>query len=104
MHSKGQRIAAWVGIILLVSLYIVTLVFAIFDFDGKGMLLRTSLIATVAVPILIWVYIWIYGMLTQKHTIASVDYDFTAGMDEHDDKTGANTNITSIDSKEDHIS
>lgn len=90
MHSKGQRIAAWIGIILLVSIYIATLVFAIFDFDGKGMLLRTSLIATVAVPILIWIYIWIYGMLTQKHTIASVDYDFTTGMDEHDDKTESN--------------
>ena len=90
MHSKGQRIAAWIGIILLVSLYIATLVFAIFDFDGKGMLLRASLIATVTVPILIWVYIWIYGMLIQKHTIASVDYDFTAGMDEHDDKTESN--------------
>ncbi|MBQ1171620.1 MAG: hypothetical protein IIX48_03335 [Lachnospiraceae bacterium] len=89
MHSKGQRIAAWIGIILLFSLYIATLVFAIFDFDGKGMLLRTSLIATVAVPILIWVYIWIYGILTQKHTIASVDYDFTAGMSEseREDKT-----------------
>lgn len=101
MHSKGQRIAAWIGIILLFSLYIATLVFAIFDFDGKGMLLRTSLIATVAVPILIWVYIWIYGMLTQKHTIASVDYDFTAGISESDNKTGSNLND---DSKADYDS
>lgn len=99
MHSKGQRIAAWIGIILLVSIYIATLVFAIFDFDGKGMLLRTSLIATVAVPILIWIYIWIYGMLTQKHTIASVDYDFAAGIDESNNKTETNT---SNDSKEDY--
>ena len=29
---------------------------------------------------MIWVYIWMYGLLTKKHTIASVDYDFTAGM------------------------
>ena len=101
MHSKGQRIAAWVGIILLVSLYIATLVFAIFNFDGKGILLRTSLIATIAVPILIWVYIWIYGMLKQKHTIASVDYDFTAGMSESENKTESNT---SNDPKEDHTS
>lgn len=97
MHSKGQRIAAWIGIILLVSLYIATLIFALFDFDGKGLLLRTSLIATVAVPILIWIYIWIYGMLTQKHTIASVDYDFTAGMSESNDKTEANISDDSVD-------
>lgn len=63
------------------------------------MLLRASLIATVTVPILIWVYIWIYGMLTQKHTIASVDYDFAAGIDESNNKTETNT---SNDSKEDY--
>lgn len=85
MHSKGQRIAAWIGIIALVMLYILTLIFAIFNFDGKGILLRSSLIATICVPILIWVYIWMYGLLTKKHTIASVDYDFTAGMTEDGD-------------------
>ena len=81
MHSKGQRIAALICIVLLVLLYIATLVFAIFNFDGKGVMFRTCLIATVVVPILTWVYIWIYGMLTQKHTIASVDFDITAGID-----------------------
>lgn len=93
MHSKGQRIAAWVGIIIIVALYVATLIFAIFDFDGKGVLLRSSLIATIAVPILLWVYIWIYGMLTQKHTIASADFDFTAGL-----KKDENENVVSEDS------
>lgn len=87
MHSKGQRIAAWIGIISLVLLYISALIFAIFDFDGKGVLIRTSLFATVAIPILVWIYIWMYGALTQKHTMASIDYDFTAGMDKKDENT-----------------
>ena len=99
MHSKGQRIAAWIGIIALVMLYILTLIFAIFNFDGKGILLRSSLIATICVPILIWVYIWMYGLLTKKHTIASVDYDFTAGMSENGDVEKENAPAEATTSK-----
>lgn len=74
MHSKKQRIAALCGIILLVALYIFTLIAAIFNFDGTGNLLKACLFATIAVPILIWVYIWMYGVWTKKHTPASFDF------------------------------
>ena len=81
MHTKSQRIAALCGVILLAALYIVTLIAAIFNFDGTGALFRTCLIATVAVPILIWVYIWIYGMISKKHTSASFDLMETGDKD-----------------------
>lgn len=71
MYSKKQRIAALIGVILLVLLAVLTLVFAIVD--KSGMLFRTCLIATIACPILIWVYIWCYGRLTGKHTMADLD-------------------------------
>lgn len=71
MHTRSQRIAALCGVILLAALYIITLIAAIFNFDGTGALFRTCLIATVAVPILIWVYIQIYGIISKKHTSAS---------------------------------
>lgn len=74
MYSKKQRIAALCGIVLLIGLYVFTLIAAIFDFDGTGNLLKASLVATVAVPILIWVYIWMYGVYTKKHTPASFDF------------------------------
>lgn len=74
MYSKKQRIAALCGIILLVALYLFTLIAAIFNFDETGNLLKACLIATVTIPILIWVYIWLYGMWTQKHTTASFDF------------------------------
>lgn len=95
MHSKRQRIAAWIGIIILAALYLSTLIFAIFDFDGKGILFHSSLIATIAVPILIWIYIWMYGLLTQKHTMASMDYDFTAGInpEENSDQTNSVSDV-----------
>ncbi|MGN0131654.1 MAG: hypothetical protein ACI4AA_04360 [Lachnospiraceae bacterium] len=74
MYSKKQRIAALCGIILLAALYLFTLIAAIFDFDGTGNLLSACLFATIAIPILIWVYIWMYGVWTQKHTPASFDF------------------------------
>ena len=74
MYTKKQRIAALCGIILLAALYILTLIAAIFSFGGTGNLLRTCLFATIAIPILIWIYIWMYGVWTNKHTPASFDF------------------------------
>jgi len=96
MHSKKQRIAAWVGIILLIALYLFTLLAAIFNFDGKGLLFRTSLIATIAIPILLWVYIWMIGMISKKHTIASVDYDFTAGIETENIESDSNNKTSQL--------
>lgn len=78
MYSKKQRIAALIGIILLMALYVFTLIAAIFNFDGTGNLLIACLFATIAIPILIWIYIWLYGVWTQKHTPAS--FDFMEGL------------------------
>lgn len=68
-----KRIAAFVCVILLAALYIVTLLAAIFDFDGAGRLFRICLVATVGLPVLLWFYIWLYGRMTGRHTIASID-------------------------------
>ncbi len=70
MYSKKQRIAALIGIILLVALYIITLISALFSFPGSQKLFFICLFATIAVPILIWLYVWIYGKLTDKKTFA----------------------------------
>lgn len=72
MYSKKQRRAALIGVILLVMLLLATFITAIFNFDGEGKLFKAFLFATIAVPILIWVYIWLYGVITKKRTIASV--------------------------------
>ena len=72
--KKSVRIAALFGVILLVALYLITLIFAIFDFDGKGQLFRACLFATIGVPILIWIYIWLYGVITGKKTMSTVDF------------------------------
>lgn len=73
MNSK--RIVALIGIILLLSLYVVTLLVAIFDRSESGKWFMTCLVASVFLPLLIWVYIWLYGVITNRHTIASFDLD-----------------------------
>ncbi len=68
-----KQIVAIIGILLLVLMYLVTLIVAIFDTSVSGSLFKMCLFATIAIPFLIWIYIWLYGRLTNRHTIADLD-------------------------------
>lgn len=70
----SKQIVALGGVILLVALYILTLLVAIFAPQTAGHLFQACLMATVFVPILIWIYVWMYGKLTGKHTMADLEY------------------------------
>lgn len=83
MYHKKQRIAALVGVILLVLLYLATLISAIFNFDGSGRLFQACLFATIAIPLLIWIYIFLYGKLTDRHTMASFESKETYDAQKH---------------------
>lgn len=72
MKKKTKQILAIVMIVILVGLYIATFVFALLDFPGSDRLFQACLFATVALPILLWVYIWGYGALTHKKNMASL--------------------------------
>ena len=72
MKKKSKQILAIAAIILLVGLYIATFVFAVIDIPGADKLFRASLFATVTVPLLIWIYIWLFGLITKKKTIADL--------------------------------
>ncbi len=66
----SKQIFSIIGIILLVLLYVVTLFAAIFDSSASHALFATCLLATVAIPLLIWIYTWMFGKLTNRSTIA----------------------------------
>ena len=70
----SKQVVAIIGVVLLALLYIVALVMAIVDDSASGRWFMTCIYATVAVPIVIWVYTWIYGKLTGRHTIADPDH------------------------------
>lgn len=71
----SKQVVAIVGVALLVLLYIITLIVAIMDNSESGRWFMSCIIATMAVPLLIWIYIWLYGKFTGKHTIADPKQD-----------------------------
>lgn len=66
----SKQIFAIIGIIVLVLLYLVTLLAAIFDSSASHALFAACLLATVAIPLLIWIYTWMFGKLTNRSTFA----------------------------------
>lgn len=63
---KPKQIAAWVCIIALAALYIATFLTAILDAPGSGALFRTCLGATIVLPTLLWMYLWLYKRLRDR--------------------------------------
>lgn len=80
----SKQVVAIIGIVLLVLMYIAALVAAVADKSASGNLFRVCLYATVVIPIIIWVYTWMYGKLAQKHTFA--DFDLGGNAEEEKQK------------------
>ncbi len=72
---SSRQVVALAGVILLVAMYLITLVVAILNQDSSGRLFQACLVGTIAIPLLIWVYIWMYGKLRGRHTMADLDPD-----------------------------
>ena len=72
MRKTPKQIAAIICIALLVLLYIVTLVVSLLDFPGSDRLFAACLMATIGLPILLWIYIWAYGKFTRKPTFTEL--------------------------------
>ncbi len=79
----ARQIAAMAGVILLFLLYGITLIAALADTTAAGSLFKLCLLATVVVPFMLWIYTWLYGRFTGRHTIA----DFDTGAANRDPNT-----------------
>lgn len=66
MKRTAKQIAALLGVILLVLMYLLLLVFAICDFKGSEVLFRVCLMATFIIPLLIWIYVYLYDRLKKS--------------------------------------
>lgn len=62
----SKQIVAWIGIVLLLLLYVALLLTALFDKSSSGRLFWMCLYATIAVPILVWIYAWLYGKIKES--------------------------------------
>ena len=58
----GKRIAAWIGIGVIVLMYLASAVAAMLAKPAANQLFMASLAATIFVPILLWIFIKLYEM------------------------------------------
>lgn len=65
--KKVKQILAIIGIVLLVSLYVITLVLALTDDPNTMTVFRASLYCTFLIPVLIWAYTFIYKLLKDNY-------------------------------------
>ncbi|MEG0805096.1 MAG: hypothetical protein RR364_00785 [Lachnospiraceae bacterium] len=61
--KKTKQVMAIIGIILLVSLYVATLVLAITSNPNSMNLFKASIFSTIVIPVLIWIYTFIYKLI-----------------------------------------
>ena len=65
--KKVKRILAIIGIVLLFSLYVITIVLALTDDPNTMNAFRGSVYCTFLVPVLIWAYTFIYKLLKNNY-------------------------------------
>lgn len=64
--KRSRRILALGGVVILAALYIVTLVFALMDTPWAGKCFVASAFATILIPLILWVYLWIAKVLDRN--------------------------------------
>lgn len=66
--KKLKRILAWIGIILLLSLYILTFIVSFFDSAVSSGLFTACIYTTVAFPCLLYAFQLVYRVLKNNQT------------------------------------
>lgn len=72
-YTKTQRVLAMAVVIIIFLLYLSTLVLALLKYSWAKDMFKIALGCTLVLPILAWLYIWLIGKVTHKHTIADFD-------------------------------
>lgn len=78
-RPTSRQAVATIAIVLLLLMYLFTLAAAVLDSSASGTWFRASLFATMALPLLIWIYTWIYGKITGKPTLTAPPSDKDSG-------------------------
>ncbi len=57
---KSKKVLAIVAVVFLISMYLATLALAIFKFPGSDQLFKGFVLLDIAVPLILWVLIYVY--------------------------------------------
>lgn len=71
----SRQVVAMTGVILLVLLYVATLILAVTDNSASGKFFALSLGCTLVVPIILFLYSWMYGRITGKKVIGDPEQE-----------------------------
>lgn len=62
MYQKMKRILALLAVIVIALLYLTTFVLSFIQSEQSGELLMISLVATVVIPVLLYIYLWLFRL------------------------------------------
>lgn len=65
--KRTKRILAWIGIVLLVALYVVTFILALLESPAAQAMFRGSLYMTVMIPFLLYAFMLVYRVLNRSN-------------------------------------
>ena len=66
MLKKMKRALALGAVVAIALLFMVTLILAFVDTDKARELLMVSIVATVVIPTLIYIYLWLFQVFAKK--------------------------------------
>lgn len=62
MYQKTKRILALLAVVLIALLYLATFLLSFFQSEQAHELLTISLVATVVIPVLLYIYLWLFRL------------------------------------------
>lgn len=65
MYQKMKRILALLAVAVIVLLYLATLLLSFLQSEQAGELLMIAIVATVVIPVLLYIYLWLFRLFTK---------------------------------------
>ena len=62
MYQKLKRILALTAVVIILLLYAATFVLSLLPGDQAKVLLMVSIVATVVIPVLLYIYLWLFRL------------------------------------------
>lgn len=84
--KKVKRILAWIAIVLLFGMYVVTAVMAFTATPNTVQMFKTSLIATIMIPVMVYVVFFLYRLIHPEEPVGEADLllqEHEREMEEH---------------------
>lgn len=83
-HKSKRSIIALLGVAALVLLYLAALITAFLDIPNWDKLFQASIVATIGIPILLWIYLLLVKGIKSRQSDAYFSDDENSGADDKD--------------------